>query len=144
MSNGSNSIKVVADTNLLVAGGLKPGYARDFLLQRNKTIPRYSLFTSEIILLELQQKLEELGLTRIEVVDYVNNLGSVARIVRPTQKVSVVRDSDDDKIIECALEAKAHLIVSFDKDLLDMKEYESIKIAHPRMLKYWFKPKGSS
>ncbi len=141
MSNGSNSIKIVADTSLCVAGGLKPGYARDFLLQHNKTIPRYSLFTSEAILLELQHKLEELGLTRVEVVDYVNNLSSVTRVVRPAQKVSVVRDPDDNKIIECALEAKAHLIVSFDKDLLDLKEYSHIKIAHPRMLKHWFQAK---
>src|SRR3989344_5717048 len=139
MSNTPSNIKIVADTSLLVAGGLKPGYARDFLLQRNKTIPRYSLFTSEAILLELQRKLEELGLTRVGVVDYVNNLSRVAQVVRPAQKITIVRDPDDDKVLECAVEAKANLIVSFGKDLPDLKEYAGIKIDHPRMLKHWFK-----
>ena len=142
MSNNSNNIKIVADTSLLIAGALKPGYAHSFILKRSQTIPPYTLYTSEAILLELQQKLESLGLPRIDVVEYMNSFTSVAMIVRPTQKITAVRDPDDDKILECAVEAKANIIVSFDKDLLDMKEYKGIKIAHPRMVKYWFKAKG--
>jgi putative PIN family toxin of toxin-antitoxin system len=134
-----NSIKVVADTSVYVAGALKDGYARDFLLQRASTIPTYSLFTSEAILLELQQKLEQFGVERALAVQYLENIAKISQVVRPHQIVKVVRDPDDNKIIECALEAKAHLIVSFDKDLLDLKEYKGIAVAHPRMLQYWFK-----
>jgi predicted nucleic acid-binding protein len=43
-------------------------------------------------------------------------------------------------ILECAVEANAHLIITFDKDLLSLKTYENIQIAHPRMVQYWFQP----
>ena len=36
---------------------------------------------------------------------------------------SVCRDSDDDKFINCAVDAKALYIVSGDSDLLDIKEH---------------------
>ncbi len=137
----SSAIRIVPDTSLLVAGALKQGYAYNFLLAEDDTIPPYIIFTSAAILLELQEKLERLGLQRVMVVQYLDDISKVSQIVLPTQKLTVVRDPDDDKILECAVEAKADLIVSFDKDLLDLKEYGGIKIDHPRMLKYWFSPK---
>jgi putative PIN family toxin of toxin-antitoxin system len=93
-------------------------------------------------LLETQSKLEnKFGFERPLVVKAMNDIRKVVTIVHPTEKLSVVRDPDDNKIIECALEAKAEVIVSFDKDLLDMKEYREIKIVHPSALKYWFMEK---
>lgn len=136
----SNNIRIVPDTSLLVAGAIKQGYAYNFLLAEEDTIPPYTIFTSEAILLELQEKLEGLGIQRTLVVEYLNDITRVSRVVRPIQKIKVVRDPDDDKILECALEAGAHIIVTFDKDLLDMKDYEGIAMVHPRMLKHWFKP----
>jgi putative PIN family toxin of toxin-antitoxin system len=96
------------------------------------------LYTSEAILLELQDKLEnsKFGFTREEVVTFIKQVREVTKIVHPKYKVSVVRDTDDNKIIECALESKAQVILSFDKDLLDIKDYQGIKIIHPSMLQY--------
>lgn len=62
----------------------------------------------------------------------------VVRIVYPSQKITVVRDPDDNKILECAKEAKADAILTFDKDLLVLKEYEGIKIIHPSTMQYLF------
>ena len=42
--------------------------------------------------------------------------------------ISVSRDPDDDKFIECAVYARALYIVSGDKDLLDIHDYEGIQI----------------
>ena len=39
-----------------------------------------------------------------------------------------IRDSDDDHVIACALAARAQLIVSRDKDLLDLHPYQGIPI----------------
>ena len=38
------------------------------------------------------------------------------------------RDPDDDKFIECAVDAEALYIVSGDNDLLDIGQYEGIQI----------------
>jgi predicted nucleic acid-binding protein len=40
--------------------------------------------------------------------------------------------------LECALEAKADLIITADKDLLVLKEFNGIKIIHTSSLKYIF------
>lgn len=41
---------------------------------------------------------------------------------------AVADDPDDDKVIECALAGEAAYIVSGDRHLLDLKEYEGIVI----------------
>jgi putative PIN family toxin of toxin-antitoxin system len=50
-----------------------------------------------------------------------------AEVLEPSTKVSVCRDSHDDKFFECAIEASADYIVSEDRDVLDVGEYEGIK-----------------
>lgn len=44
----------------------------------------------------------------------------------------VCRDPKDDAIIECAVNAKAELIISGDKDLLILKQYNTVRIITPR------------
>jgi putative PIN family toxin of toxin-antitoxin system len=40
----------------------------------------------------------------------------------------VERDPDDDRVLECAVTAKAELIVTGDSDLLNLVEYAGIEI----------------
>lgn len=49
-------------------------------------------------------------------------------IIEDANTVQISRDIDDDKFINCALNCKALYIVSGDSDLLDIKEFEGIKI----------------
>jgi putative PIN family toxin of toxin-antitoxin system len=136
----SPKLNIVPDTGFFIAATLKNGYARSYLVGRGSKFLSYELFSSEAILLEFQEKLESsrFGLERVAVVGLLQQTRQVLTIVHPTQKVTAVRDPDDDKILECALEARADVIVSFDKDLLSLKEYEGIKIIHPSTLKYLF------
>jgi len=49
--------------------------------------------------------------------------------INPLQKISAIEaDPDDDKFIECAVAAKAGYIVSGDKHLLNLKNYQGIQI----------------
>lgn len=58
-------------------------------------------------------------------------LGFVTLVV-PSMKVEVVKDDPkDNHIIECALESKSQYIVSYDKHLLNLKEYKSIRMIKP-------------
>lgn len=50
------------------------------------------------------------------------------KIIETGTNIDVCRDSDDNKFIECAVDAKALYIVSGDNDLLDIKEYDGIRI----------------
>ena len=42
-------------------------------------------------------------------------------------------DPDDDKYIAAAIEGRAGFVVAGDSDLLDLKEYDGIRIVSPRM-----------
>ncbi len=135
----SPKLKLVPDTGFFVAAALKNGYARGYLVGRGSRFLTYELYSSEAILLELQDTLEnKFGFERKQVVRVMQETRAVLTIVHPSYKVSVVRDPDDDKIIECALEAQADIIIAFDKDLLALKQYQDIKIIHPSSLQYLF------
>lgn len=55
------------------------------------------------------------------------------RLVRPRRSARVVReDPADDRVLECALAARAEVIVSGDHHLLALKEYGRIRILKPR------------
>lgn len=133
------NLNIVPDTGFFIAAALKNGYARSYLIGRGSKFLTYKLYTSEAILLELQGKLEnKFGFDREQVVIVIHDIRRVVSIVHPSKKLEISSDPDDDKIIECAIEAQAEIVLSFDKDLLDIKEYSSIKIIHPRELKYLF------
>ena len=42
------------------------------------------------------------------------------------------RDPDDDKYIAAAIEGRADFVVAGDSDLLELKEYDGVRIARPR------------
>ncbi|HEY1645011.1 MAG TPA: putative toxin-antitoxin system toxin component, PIN family [Candidatus Saccharimonadales bacterium] len=136
----SPKLKIVPDTGFYIAAALKEGYSRSYLVGKGTKFLTYQLYSSEAILLEVQEKLEsdKFGFDRPRAAKVIMQIRDVVKIAHPMQKVQVSRDPDDDKIIECALEVDAEVIVSLDKDLLSLKEYEGIKIIHPRMLQYLF------
>jgi len=45
---------------------------------------------------------------------------------------SVCRDPGDDAILACALEARADYLVTGEVDLLELKNFEGIRIVNPR------------
>jgi putative PIN family toxin of toxin-antitoxin system len=54
---------------------------------------------------------------------------TAAKTVVPTVTLHVIeRDPDDDRVLECAVTAKAEFIVTGDSDLLDIGKYEDIEI----------------
>jgi putative PIN family toxin of toxin-antitoxin system len=58
----------------------------------------------------------------------VERLRRLTNRVSPTRTVAVVDDPDDDRIIECALAGGSEYILTNDKALLRVGEYEGIKI----------------
>jgi putative PIN family toxin of toxin-antitoxin system len=131
--------KVVPDTNVFIAAALNKSYCHDWLFGASEPLATYELYTSEDILRELNEKLSgKFGFTRAEITKFLTDLDRVLIKVRPSIELNAVRDPKDNMILECAVEAHAQLVITFDKDLLSLKSYEDIQIAHPRMVQYWF------
>lgn len=132
-------IRVVFDTNCYFAAASQPNGHMAGWMDKILSNEPFKLFVSPEILDELQRKLEtKLGYGAEQSVAFRLFVQRLATVVYPTVRLDVVRDKDDDKILECAVAAKANLVISLDKDLLTLKEYGGIKMAHPSMLKYWF------
>lgn len=53
---------------------------------------------------------------------------ATTEIIDPITHIEICRDPDDNKFLECAKDSHAIYIVSGDKDLLIIKEYENIQI----------------
>ncbi len=126
-------MRLVLDTNTAISGLLwhgTPGRLIDAAHSKSVT-----LCTSAVLLAELRgvltrakfaKQLEARGLKAAEVFDGYAALTAIVvpAIIPPT----VVNDPADDAVLACALGAKADLIVSGDRHLLDLKEYRGIRI----------------
>ena len=139
-TTASPKLKIVPDTSFYIAAALKNGFARSYLIGRGTKFLKYELYSSDAILVELQNKLEsdKFGFDRQMIVSMIQQIRKIVMIVYPKEKIIASRDPNDNKILECAKEAKADIIISFDKDLLTLNEYDGIKIIHQTTLQYIF------
>jgi predicted nucleic acid-binding protein len=48
--------------------------------------------------------------------------------VNPSRRLTVFRDEPDNRILECAVEGKADVIVTGDKAMLALGEYQGIRL----------------
>lgn len=126
-------MNIVLDTNTIISGLFWKGAPRQILdLARSGT---FSLFTSPDLLAELSNVLERqkfsarIAQVSVSVEELVLGYASLAVTVRPHKINPVIKaDPDDDKVLACAITAKAEIIVSGDSHLLDLKKYQGIKI----------------
>jgi hypothetical protein len=78
---------------------------------------------------EIQSKIRDKNL---EMKYSLAKIGSLATIVEPKERFTVIKDDpDDDKFLDCAVAGKADIIVSQNKHLLKLKEFKGIKIVTP-------------
>lgn len=120
------------DTNVLVSGtvfGGVPGSIVNAAIDR-----RFTLALSPAILSEYESVLSrsKFGLAAEAVEVLVRDMESHAFVVYPTQRHHIVtEDPDDDAIIDCAVEAKADVIVSGDGHLTELEQIEGIPVVTP-------------
>lgn len=55
-------------------------------------------------------------------------LSDLARIVKPDKTIHILEDEPDNRILECALHGRADAIVTGDKEMLKLKEFEGIRL----------------
>src|SRR3989338_2532150 len=126
--------KLVLDTNTYISGFLWEG--NEAKLIRKIESGKASSFISKEILEEIDGVLRRdkfvtilkvANTTADEVLSKIVSLSTI--VIGPKLEENVVKeDKDDDKFLECAVNAKADIIVSGDDHLLKLKEYKNIKI----------------
>ena len=123
-------MKVVPDTMLWVSYcTLRDGY-RHRLIERARR-RRVRFFVSEHILQELADTLsEDLGRSRRYVWLARRAVLRIARLVElpPHTPRYVPGDPNDDPIIQTALAARVHYLITADRELLKLKKIHSVEI----------------
>jgi uncharacterized protein len=121
-------LKVVLDTQVIIAGIVFGGSARDVLTCINKG--KIEHYITKEILDEVVQILEfKFEYPKNKLVAIWNELSETALLTEPDIKLDVIRnDPIGNNVIECAVFSSCDYIVSGDKDLLQLSEYHSIEI----------------
>jgi len=125
-------MKIFADTNVLVSAFTARGLCADLL---EVILADHQLMTGEFVLNELNRVLKN----KLNVPE--NKASSVLSFLRkhhveplPDKPSEVkVRDEDDRWVLESAIRAKADILVTGDKDLLEIsRDVSQLKIISPR------------
>lgn len=120
--------RLVLDTNILLSGllfGGPPGEILRLGLKRS-----VDLFIS----IPLQQEFERVLLYKfphayLGVKDSWEILQYMMHLVTPSETIhAVAEDPDDNRVLECAVCAHAHAIISGDRHLLTLKNFRDIPI----------------
>ena len=121
-------MKVVFDTNVFVSAFMVPGSkgADAFLLAPRRKV---DLYTSVPVLTETARVFRtKFHQPEQDIAAALKQIGRAATILRPSRKVAVLEDVPDNRILECAVTARADLVVTGDQHLLKIKEFEGIPI----------------
>jgi putative PIN family toxin of toxin-antitoxin system len=121
-------VRVVFDTNIFVSALILPGSRAGQALARviNGTD---RLILSKPILDELLGVLarkfsrDQEALARVAV-----SLGDLAEWVHPNRRLTAAAEEEDNRILECALAGRAEIVVTGDKELLQLGTYQGIGI----------------
>ena len=123
---------VTFDTNVLLSATLWDGSVAQKLLF-DLIRQNVKIYSSTAILSEYQEILKrDFGFLDEDIVEIMEKILVFVTLVNPTMTVNIVKeDFDDNKIIECALESDSKYILTYDQHLLNLKEYQGIRIIRP-------------
>jgi putative PIN family toxin of toxin-antitoxin system len=121
-------MRVVFDSNIFISALIIPGS------QADKAIARIfegidSLVLSKAIIDEVLSVLaRKFSRDREDISRTAIFLSELGKIVAPSKKLKVLKDDPDNRIFECAIAGKVGLIVTGDKEILNIKEFQGIRI----------------
>ena len=124
-------LRVVADTNIFISA-LNFGGTCDEVLslaRRNRIV----IFVSPPILQEIQGVLRvKFGWSASKTREALNAIRAFTRLVAPQKSIHIIKeDEPDNRILECALEARATAVVTGDGHLRKLHRYQGIEIQSP-------------
>lgn len=128
--------RLTLDTNILISGTFWTGASFKILERIDKKLDE-SILSKEILseyerIIKSNEIIEKVENKDLIISKISQKVIISSKIVEPKEKLCIVKDDpDDNMILECAKEGKVDYIISNDKHLLKIKEFEGIKIITP-------------
>ena len=132
-------MKVFLDTNVIASAAATRGLCSDVL---REVFASHELFISEQVLNELGRVLKlKFGVSQNLIDDFIWLLQQDSALAQPSQLPSIeLLDKEDLTILGAAIAAGAEVLVTGDKELLDLGRVENLEILSPRQ--FWEKLKA--
>ena len=124
-------MRVFLDTNVLVSAFATRGICADVL---RVALAEHTLVTGEVVLQELGRVLSKrIGLPPGTISEIDEFLREQEVTAKPRERAAVPeRDPDDQWVVASAIEGRADVLVTSDRDLLDIAGAAPLKIVDPR------------
>jgi len=118
-------LKVVFDTNIFISAFVIPGGKAEtayfHALRRD-----FTLYSSVAILTETAQKLrEKFGWQQDRITSLLKAIAKVATVIKTEPHLHHLADEPDNRVLECAEAVGADFIVTGDKHLLFLKQFQN-------------------
>lgn len=124
-------MRVVADSNVYISALNFGGTAEEVLAFARAQGVR--LFVSPSILKEVEGVLlRKFRWSAARTRQAMAAIQEFAELVRPKEAIHLIaEDEADNRILECALEAKAHVVITGDRHLRQLESFQGIPILSP-------------
>lgn len=126
-------MRIVLDTNTAVSALLWQGPPNQLVAR--STPLALAFFSSLVLLAELEEVLgyaklaKAIEATGLDATELMQRYRRLVFAVEPAAiPPTVLADPDDDHVLACAVAARAELIISGDRHLLGLREYQGIPI----------------
>ena len=121
-------MKVVFDTNIFISAFVISGSQAEKAVSRiieGRDVLLLSKGILDEVLTVLSTKFsrDKEEISRVAVI-----LSEMAEWVEPSEKINVLHDDPDNRILECAVDGNSDTIVTGDKELLKLREYKKTRI----------------
>jgi len=121
-------LRIVFDTNIYISAFAIPGSSAEEAY-RQAISETFKLFTSTAILTELANTLRsKFDWSDEKTRQLLRSLANVATVLKTQPHLHVLRDEADNRILECAVLARADAIVTGDRHLLSLGLFEGVSI----------------
>ena len=134
-------MKVVLDTNVII-DGIKDEYSYEKQIIDAVRAGEIEAYANHQTIQENKLIMRRL----IENPEYereINDLLSQINHVVNRRQIYIVRDREDNKILESAVEAGAEYLVTRDNDLLSIEKYQGVEIVNPSQFWVRYKDEGN-
>lgn len=126
-------MRIVLDTNVYISAIIIGGLREKVLKETRKK--KIEVLICLDILEEISRVLKEkFNWQNWKIQIVIDDIFQKTILIKPKTKIPLIKEKKaDNKILECALEGKAHFIISGDKKhILPLKEFKGIKILNPK------------
>jgi putative PIN family toxin of toxin-antitoxin system len=121
-------VRVVFDTNIFISAFVFPGGQAEQAILKVLEGNDHLLISKDIIDEVLTVLARKFNRNAEALAHTAVFLSEIAEMVKPSVKIKVLKEPPDNRILECAVYGRADIIVTGDKEMLNLKHYQGVKI----------------